>query len=164
MTSSLADNIENNKIDGWRVRVDFIRPLPTFDPRSGKDYKVDWHGAYRFFFNHSYVFYNGKRDNKWWSEFGNKNQFSKKPGEPMPSSIKFNSQLEAENFENSLTTVFMQFVKRAYQRDVHVPLIEIPFMENYLNKWTDERFKKYFNITDIEWNNILSIMEKYIIK
>lgn len=161
-SKSLDDACEWNKNDGWRVRVDFIRPLPTFDPRSGRDYKVSWKGAYQFFFKHSYVFYDGKRDGKWWSEFGNKNQFTKKPGSPIPLSVGFETETEAKNFEKSLTTVFMQFIKRAYQRDVNVPLKDIPFMGDYSEEWTDERFKKHFKLSDNEWETINNIMKKYI--
>ena len=108
--------------------------------------------------------YNGKRDGKWWSEIGVKNQYTKAPGEPIPLSIKFNTETETRNFENSLSTVFMQFIKRSYQRGgVNVPLVHIPFMNDYTKPWTDDRFKKYFKLTKEEWNNIENIMKPYII-
>lgn len=162
---TIDDVTELHKNDGWRSRVDFIRPLPTFDPRSGKDYDPEpgWKGAFKYVFKHSYIFYDGKRDGKWWSEFGNKNQFSKNPGDPIPLSIKFNSEEEANNFEKSLSTKFMQFIKRAYQRDVHVPLAKIPFMEDYKKPWTDERFKEYFNLTTEDWNKIEKVMKRYYV-
>ena len=160
----LKNVVEENKLDGWREKVDFIRPLPQFDPRRGKSYDVPWKGAYRYVFSHSYIFYNGKRDGKWWSEIGVKNQYTKAPGEPIPLSIKFNTETETRNFENSLSTVFMQFIKRSYQRGgVNVPLVHIPFMNDYTKPWTDDRFKKYFKLTKEEWNNIENIMKPYII-
>ena len=58
----------------------------------------------------------------------------------------------------------MQFIKRSYQRGgVNVPLVHIPFMNDYTKPWTDDRFKKYFKLTKEEWNNIENIMKPYII-
>lgn len=155
------DVIEYNKLDGWRVRVDKIRPLPVFDPRGGVHYEVNRKGAYKYYFKHSYIFYNGKRDGKWWSDFCNKNQFSKEPGTPIPNSIKFNTKEECINFEKSLDTKFMQFMKCVYQKDVNVPFKKLPFMNDYTKQWTDERFKSYFKLTNDDWNKIETIMKKY---
>ena len=159
----LGDVIEHQKVDGWRVRIDHMRPIPSFDPRSGKDYEVNLKGGYSYLGKNSYVFYDGKRNGKWWSEcVGAKNQFTKKVGDPFPNSIKFDTEKEAENFENSLKTVFMQFIRRAYQRDTRMPLKNIPFMNDYKNTWDDNDFKNYYKFSDNEWNIIINVMKKYV--
>ena len=68
---------------------------------------------------------------------------------------------ECINFEKSLDTKFMQFMKCVYQKDVNVPFKKLPFMNDYTKQWTDERFKSYFKLTNDDWNKIETIMKKY---
>ena len=72
--------------------------------------------------------------------------------------IVFNTRKEAENCYNSMETILARFLCMTATVDVHVYPKLAPFMSDYTEPWTDERLKKYFGITDTEWNKILEIM------
>lgn len=67
--------------------------------------------------------------------------------------VYFNTHNEAINFFNSLNTTFCKFLKYlgAYSGDFNNG---IPFMTDYTQSWDNERFYKYFNITEKEKNYI----------
>ena len=69
--------------------------------------------------------------------------------------VYFNTHDEAVNFFNSLNTTFCKFLKYlgAYSGDFNSG---IPFMSDYTDPWDNERFYKYFNITEDEQKYIES--------
>jgi hypothetical protein len=152
---SLFDVIEYNKRDGVRVKT---RPIIPFIG-SGAPENPQIH-YYTFFDND--IFINGMANGKDWTEYGQRNQFSKPKGSPLPVSIEFNTIEEAQNFIDSTNTEVFQFFNFLTKLDVHVQLKYLPFMDDYTKPWTNERFKEYFNITDDEMLYILETMKKYI--
>lgn len=68
----------------------------------------------------------------------------------MISKLYFNSKNEAENFINSLYTIFMKFCNSMTKVDNVINYDYLPFMGNYTEPWTNERFYKHFNITEEE--------------
>ena len=62
--------------------------------------------------------------------------------------------LEAINYENSTKTLFFRYLFQTMKLDQHTPFKFLPYMQDYSQPWTDERFYKYFNITKEEQNII----------
>ena len=97
---------------------------------------------------------------KWWSLYGNKNQHTKKEGEPIPHSIKFNTIEEAKNFEDYCKTDFFTYCMYLSKVGVHTDFKHLPWMGNvkwkgksgeingYKNKITDEMLFEYFDLSD----------------
>ena len=145
-------NFEYHKKDGYRVRVPFIvhgsKPSQISDKPTLPSLEIK-----------NIIFKDGKKDNKWWYEYYSKNQHSKNT-EEITSSIKFNSEIEAQNFINSLDTDFGRYIESFLIVDVHVNNKKILWMGNakhprtgeigYKSEWTDEDFNKFFNLTDEE--------------
>ena len=127
---------ETDKNDGWRVKIPIIlgcAEKPGYFNTFGK----------------LFAFFNGKKNGKWWYEFYHRNQCSK-ISENIPNSIKFNNENEAVNFINQFETKFGKYVTHFMKSDVHVTPEKVLFMQDYTEPWTDERFHKFFNLTDDE--------------
>ncbi len=58
--------------------------------------------------------------------------------------VSFSTEEEKENFFNSLQTDFMRYVNYMTRNGVHIAYNLLPYMYDYLNPWTDERFFSYF--------------------
>ena len=91
---SIENKCETNKIDGIRVLVAAIAgnrgTLPVYKELS---YVID-----------------GKKDGKDWTKCKNNGGYEKVEGSAIPISIKFNTEIEAENFYNSCKTTFYKFI------------------------------------------------------
>lgn len=152
---SIASVIEYNKRDGVRVKVSAIGS--PADRISRK--------PYMFYFSSDIqknIIINGLVNGKDWTEVRGKNQFSKIKGSNIPMSIKFNTVEEAQNFIDSTNTEVFQFFNFLTKLDVHVQLKYLPFMDDYTQPWTNERFQKYFDITNEEMIFIRETMKKYM--
>ena len=154
----LSDVLDYNKSDGWRVRLSDLRPL-----NAGTNGTVGTAGYYyRFTLLHptkSWVYYNGYQNNKHWSFFCGKTgckHFTDK--DELPCSIKFDSEVEANNFENSTKTKTFKYVLLKMKMDQHTPFLGLPFMPTYTHQWTDKDLYEYFNLTPEE----ISIIESEI--
>lgn len=128
--------LEHNKTDGIRVLIEEIQEQTTnyvFNPKKA-----------------TYVFFDGKmKDGRWWTDASEKrNQFSKNYGDPIPCSVKFETEEEAYNFEAYCKTTFLKFCKWCAQSDIHPPFLLFPVMDNYKEPWDDEKLKNLFNISD----------------
>ena len=76
--------------------------------------------------------------------------------------LYFNSQVEHDNFINSLDTTFMNWYYQMFVVPGDYKIINYMFrMADYTQPWTDERFYKFFNITPEEQKVIEDTMEKY---
>ena len=75
--------------------------------------------------------------------------------------IAFKTKTEAINFINSCNTMFFKFLVKILHTNSRYVLKDYPFMEDYTQPWTDERFYKFFNITPAEQKIIEETMEKY---
>ena len=76
--------------------------------------------------------------------------------------LYFNSQVEHDNFINSLDTTFMNWYYQMFVVPGDCKIINYMFrMVDYSQPWTDERFYKFFNITSEEQKVIEETMEKY---
>lgn len=63
--------------------------------------------------------------------------------------LNFNSENERKNAWQSYLTKFARF---CIAMDESTKLA--PYMDDYTQPWTDERFKEYFELTDEEWKVI----------
>ena len=144
---------------GWRVRIPYITS------GGGGHNKIKTRSLGKLLY-----FYNGKKDNKFWYEFYNRNQFTKISSE-IPRSILFNTENECKNFINSLSTKIGSYFMQKILVDVNVHPETILWVEDYTQPWTDKRFCEYFGITgyidddhaepNSEWETILNTMKEY---
>ena len=76
--------------------------------------------------------------------------------------LYFNSQVEHDNFINSLDTTFMNWYYHTFVVPGDCKIINYMFrMSDYTQPWDDARFYKFFNITSEEQEEIDRTMEKY---
>ena len=151
---SINDAVEKNKRDGIRVQIREI--MPNFG--GGAKYR------YYLINKRDNIAINGLINGKEWHQITSKNQYEKPKGAPFPYSIRFNTVREAKNFIDSTYTDYFSFLMFLSKVDVHVQLKYLPFMKDYKDPWTDDRFKDYFNITNEEMNFIKNIMKKKNVK
>ena len=158
-----GDFLEDNKKDGYRVKVSKIvasksRGEGIRKPALSSLGKLLW-------------FYDGKGiDGKPWYEYYFKNQFSKDT-ETIPTSIKFSSQEECENFIKSFDTPFARYIEDLLISDAHVNSHKVLFMGNainprtrlkgYLGEWINEDFYEFFGVTEEEKLQIEEIISKF---
>lgn len=155
--------LESDKYVGIRVRIPII--LGGKSGGSGKR-KIQLSTLGKL-----YVFRDGYKDGKQWWEHYNTNQFTKRTI-TMGSSIEFNTEKEAENFCKQFETTLCKFYIGFAITDVNVRNSNILWMGNSINprtglkgyesEWTDEDFRKYFDITDSEWEEIKETMKPYM--
>lgn len=68
--------------------------------------------------------------------------------------LNFNTEQERHNAWQSYLTKFARF---CICMDESTKLA--PYMDDYTEPWTDERFKQYFGLTDIEWQLIDTVIK-----
>ena len=140
--NNVYDAGEPNKIDGIRVKVRII--LPNGDNRSIKLSKC---GIGQ---NEEVIIDGRLKNGKSWTTLSGMN----KGKEKLPYSVKFDTENEAKNFLDSFFTDFMIYYYAMVFNDQHVYLNAVPFMNDYTEPWTDERFYKWFDIDEDKQNEI----------
>jgi hypothetical protein len=150
--------------DGFRVRIAII----VCNGGSGNNRKTTMATLGRMLW-----FENGMRDGKPWYESFGRNEHTKTTPE-IPYSIKFNTQVEAENFCRQFDTVFCKVYTHLIKSGVNVtPKIVLWLgdavnprtgLKGYQGEWTDEDFCKYFELTDDEVKVVEETMKKYAAK
>ena len=155
LKTHIEDKCENNKRDGIRVPIAFIAgnrgTLPIYKDIA---YVVD-----------------GMKDGKDWTKCKNNGGYEKEEGIPIPISIKFATEVEAQNFYDSWKTTFCKWLSKRFLFDQHIQLRFLPFLgdainphtglKGYKGEWTDDDFALYFGITPEEQKIIEETMEKY---
>lgn len=68
--------------------------------------------------------------------------------------LSFNTENERKNAWQSFLTKFARF---CIMLDESTKLA--PYMDDYTEPWTDKRFKEYFDLTDIEWQLIDTVIK-----
>lgn len=68
--------------------------------------------------------------------------------------ISFETEEERKNFYDCYNTDFMKWHTSLWKTDVHVKPDKIPYFNDYTKPWTNEMFKKYFDLTDEEWARV----------
>ena len=149
LTQTLSDVAEENKIDGWRCRIQKISPVPSnrMNSSSGQarqntlcHHSLDW------------VYKDGKtKDGKLWNRNvlpGAGKSFD--DGEKIPVSIKFDTEEEAYNFQSYTKTKLFKYIYSKMKIDQNVPLKYLPFMPIYTHHWNDEMLYEYFELNEEE--------------
>ena len=158
LKTHIEDKCENNKRDGIRVPIAFIAgnrgTLPIYKDIA---YVVD-----------------GMKDGKDWTKCKNNGGYEKEEGIPIPISIKFATEVEAQNFYDSWKTTFCKWLSKRFLFDQHIQLRFLPFLgdainprtglKGYTGEWTDEDLVLYFNISPEEQKVIEETMSKYAAK
>ena len=158
-------NIEANKQDGWRVRM----PMITGGKSGGSGDRSKHHTYLSF--GKLLAFKDGKnKEGKWWYDCYMRNQYTKTTPY-ITSSIKFNSEIEANNFIKQFNTNFGIYITNLLLSDVNVAPIQVVWLSDainprtglkgYTSEWTDEDLALYFGITPEEQEEIEKTMEKY---
>ena len=99
-------------------------------------------------------------------------QVEAKTGGGSTPTINFDTDVEANNFVDSLQMTFMKACNYNCKTNMRWPGYAIPFMgdctnprtrlKGYESDWTDEDFRVYFGITDSEWEEIVETMKPYL--
>ena len=144
LNAHIEDKCESNKRDGIRVPIAFIAgnrgTLPIYKDLA---YVID-----------------GMKNGKDWTKCKNNGGYKKEEGIPIPISIKFATETEAQNFYDSWKTTFCKWLSKRFLFDQHINLRFLPFLgdainprtglKGYTGEWTNEDLYKYFNITPEE--------------
>ena len=165
---------EDNKIDGWRVRWSKQRPVAGNDGKANAPSNI----MSKQYLTHTvweYVYKDGVgRDGLKWYQHRQKGAGGKKftDSDTIPTSIPFDSEIEAVNFERSTKTLFYRYLFLVCKSGQSTPADALPFMgdctnprtgkKGYEGEWTDEDFRDYFGITDSEWEEIVETMKPYL--
>ena len=131
----LNDVVERNKKDGIRVMIGDISGNRGTSP-TYKDivYTID-----------------GKVNGKDWTECKNMGGYEKEKGSPLPNSIKFNTEQEAENFWNSYNDLkLLDVICDLTVQQQHIQLDRLPFLDDYTHKITDVELYDMFGLSDKE--------------
>ncbi|MFQ6703489.1 MAG: DEAD/DEAH box helicase family protein, partial [Alphaproteobacteria bacterium] len=139
--TTIKKKIEEERISGIRVKVNEIQD----NGRAGNGGRKSYIGLYQTF-----LVKDGLIDGKDWTQFIQKNQHSRQAGAMLPYSIAFANEETAKNFIDSTKTCFFQYLLLKMHQDIHMPNQWLPFMNDYSEPWTDERFYAYFDITPDE--------------
>ncbi|MCQ2599031.1 MAG: hypothetical protein MJ187_01485 [Alphaproteobacteria bacterium] len=139
--TTISKKIEKEKRFGIRVKVNEIQD----NGRAGNGGRKSYIGLYQTF-----LVINGLINGKDWTDSIQKNQHSRQEGDMLPYSIEFANELSAKNFIESTKTIFFQYLLLKMHQDIHMPSQWLPFMNDYSEPWTDERFYAYFDITPDE--------------
>ena len=139
--TTIAEKIDIAQRSGLRVKVNNIQD----NGFANNGVKKTHIGMYK-----TLLAENGFVDGKDWTECIQKNRFAKEIGSPIPYSIKFDSVKDATNFIDSTQTIFFQYLLIKMHKDINMPNQWLPFMNDYSEPWTDERFYAYFDITPDE--------------
>lgn len=158
---------ETNQQLGIRVRIPEIKSKGGNGSGNRKRKQVI---NYKFLGN-LFVFIDGKKDNKPWYDWYNKNQHSKTT-DYISNSIKFNSVQEATNFIDSTNTTFFKYVSYNIINDINIEANKVLWMNDYTKPWDNMRLCNYFNITGYiddnhavpgsEWETILEVMKQTV--
>lgn len=68
--------------------------------------------------------------------------------------LNFNTEQERYNAWQSFLTKFVRF---CVMLDESTKLV--PYMSSYIEPWTDKRFKEHFELTDVEWQLIDTVIK-----
>lgn len=140
MKDNIARHYEKNKRDGIRV------PLTDIGGNRG----------YRNVYKELAYVIDGKKDGKDWTLCKNMGGYEKPEGCPLPISIKFNTEAEAQNFYDSFFTKFYTWLCGITHLQQHLQANLLPYLGDYTHPWADSDLYKYFNLTDDE----IAIIEK----
>ena len=171
-TDFLAKHIEHDKIDGYRVRIQFLRPR-----RTDRD-RIDASTRNRLFETchntRSWVYFNGiNKDGLHWTQDNPSGFITGYAIEsPIPDSIPFNTKEEAISFEQSTKTTFYRYLVYTMKTGSPLPISYLPFLDKQVNlrtglvgyksDWTDEDFYSYYGITKAERKRIEETLKPYI--
>ncbi len=148
-----------NKLDGIRVRCDYFGGAKgrkgsnrTNAASISQGIKEFCHYALSMVYDNGYSVENGK----FWTEnrmpgAGNK---VKEVGTPIPSSIKFDTDGEAKNFEAYTKTKFAYYIVGTARSIEASAGKYLPFMPTYKHPWTDAELYEHFHLTEEEKQEI----------
>ena len=134
LKDNIADHTEKNKRDGIRV------PLTDIGGNRG----------YRNVYKELAYVIDGCKDGKDWTKCKNMGGYEKPEGCPLPSSIKFNTVVEAQNFYDSFFTKFYTWLCNITKAQQNLNPGLLPWLGDYTHTWTDDDLYKYFNLSDDE--------------
>lgn len=165
---------EDNKIDGWRVRWSKQRPVAGNDGKANAPSNI----MSKQYLTHTvweYVYKDGVgRDGLKWYQHRQKGAGGKKftDNDTLPTSVPFDCETKAVNFERSTKTLFYRYLFLVCKSGQSTPADALPWMgdctnprtglKGYESDWTDDDFRKYFDITDSEWEEIECTMKPYL--
>ena len=151
---TLTDVMSTNEDEGWRCRIKKLMPIPSNRPNGTA---LEYTNLYLCHQSLDWVYKDGYQNGKHWSEnklagAGGPKSYTK--DDKLPYSIKFDTEVEAYNFQAYTKTKFFKYIYSKMKTDQNVPLKYLPFMPTYKHEWTDEMLYEYFNLTEDEIKEI----------
>ena len=134
LKDTVENHIEKNKIDGIRV------PLTNIGGNRG----------YKNVYKDLDFVVDGKKNGKDWTKCKNMGGYEKNEESPLPLSIKFNTETEAENFYKSFFTPFYAWLCNITHSQQNLSPELLPYLDDYTHEWTDEMLYEFFELTEDE--------------
>lgn len=100
-------------------------------------------------FQPKHIYYNGKSLMNGKTIFENRGAMNK-TSKLLINSIEFKTKDEAENYRMTQFGKFILFIDAITRVDIHVHSNMIPFMRDYTQPWSDNRFYETFNLSTEE--------------
>ena len=100
-------------------------------------------------FQPKHIYCNGKSLMNGKTVFENRGLMNKTTKQNI-NAVRFSSKDEAENYRQTQFTSFILFLDAISRVDIHVHSNFVPFMQDYTKPWSDERFYKYFDLSEDE--------------
>lgn len=143
-SDNIKSHVEKNKRDGIRVLIAFISGnrghLPVYKDLA---YVVD-----------------GFKSGVDWTKCKNNGGYEKTEGQPIPMSIEFATENEAQNFYDYCKSDFVNYCSGKFLIDQTIMLELVPYLNDYSHKWTDDGIYNYFGLTVDEINAIDDFCQK----
>ena len=106
------------------------------------------------------VIYKGKLPNG--DSWESKKYLSKSLNKEKPYGLYFDTYDEAINFYNSCLTECYKYIVSIFKRSGRIPLDSIPFMGDYTEPWTNERFFKFYKLNKDKQQVIIETMMPFM--
>lgn len=149
-TKTVSDVMSENEDDGWRVRIKKLMPIPSNRPNGAA---LEYTNTYLCHQSLDWVYKDGyTKDNVFWADNVHHKAGPKSytKDDKLPYSIKFDTEIEAYNFQAYTKTKFFKYIYSKMKTDQNVPLKYLPFMPTYTHPWTNEMLYEYFGLTEEE--------------
>ena len=176
---TLNDVLDEKAVDGWRVKLNELRPQsggtnPKANGYSHKTWGIQLVSSTEDGIKEC-VFKDGYNDKGiYWTNVRSKNQFGKSDGAAFRHSIKTEDKQTALNIAESCNTNFYRNWIYLIKFNQHMPLRFLPYMgeainpltslKGYESAWTDEAYCKFFGLTEEESEFMCRKVDDYRVK
>lgn len=176
---TLNDVLDEKAVDGWRVKLNELRPQsggtnPKANGYSHKTWGIQLVSSTEDGIKEC-IFKDGYNDEGiYWTNVRSKNQFGKADGAVFRHSIRTEDKQTALNIAESCNTEFYRNWIYLIKFNQHMPLRFLPYMGDepnpmtgligYKTIWTNEAYCKFFDLTEEESEFMCRKVDDYRVK